>query len=162
MSNFSYKPMDCNLPGSSVHGISQARILEWVVTIFFSRVSSWLRDWTRISCIAGRLLMSHKGSFTSLYIMNIFVLFLCRTLTNRRVKAPCALRRVLKGLTWLPLGESLKMQNWVGTAPPLPELTGWRGHTQRQFPLLEECTASVQLPQFSLTAAKIWNDRSML
>ena len=33
-------PMDCNPPGSSVHGILQARILEWV-TILFSRGSSW-------------------------------------------------------------------------------------------------------------------------
>ena len=45
-------PMDCSLPGSSVHGIFQARILEWVV-ILFSRGSSWLRDWTEISCIVG-------------------------------------------------------------------------------------------------------------
>ena len=39
-------PMDCNLPGSSVHGILQARILEWVA-ISFSRGSSWPRDWTQ-------------------------------------------------------------------------------------------------------------------
>ena len=32
-------PRDCSLPGSSVHRISQARILEWVVTISFSRQS---------------------------------------------------------------------------------------------------------------------------
>ena len=38
-------PMNCSLPGSSVHGILQARILEQV-TISFSRGSSWLRDWT--------------------------------------------------------------------------------------------------------------------
>ena len=38
-----YESMDCNLPGSSVHGIFQARILEWVA-ISFSRGSSWLRD----------------------------------------------------------------------------------------------------------------------
>ena len=31
------QPMDCNLPGSSVHGIQQARILEWVA-IFFSKI----------------------------------------------------------------------------------------------------------------------------
>ena len=37
--------MDCSLPGSSVHGIFQARILEWVA-ISFSRRSSQLRDWT--------------------------------------------------------------------------------------------------------------------
>ena len=42
--------MDCRLPGSSVHGISQARILEWVA-IPFSRGSSRPRDRTRISCI---------------------------------------------------------------------------------------------------------------
>ena len=45
--------MDCSPPGSSVHGILQARILEWVA-IFFSRGSSWPRDWTQISHIAGR------------------------------------------------------------------------------------------------------------
>ena len=44
-------PMDCSPPGSSVHGILQARILEWVA-IPFSRGSSWLRDWTWVSCIA--------------------------------------------------------------------------------------------------------------
>ena len=47
-------PMDCSSPGSSVHGILQARILEWVA-IFFSRGSSRLRDWTWVSHIAGRL-----------------------------------------------------------------------------------------------------------
>ena len=31
-------PMDCGLPGSSVHGISQARILEWVAIIFFQGI----------------------------------------------------------------------------------------------------------------------------
>ena len=46
-------PMDCSLPGSSVHGIFQARVLEWVA-ISFSRGSSWPRDWTRVSRIAGR------------------------------------------------------------------------------------------------------------
>ena len=47
-------PMDGSLPGSAVHGISQARILEWV-TISFSTGSSWPRDWTWVSCIASRL-----------------------------------------------------------------------------------------------------------
>ena len=42
----------CSLPGSSVHGILQARILEWVA-IPISRVSSQPRDWTQVSCIAG-------------------------------------------------------------------------------------------------------------
>ena len=44
--------MDCSPPGSSVHGILQARILEWVA-ISFSRGSSRPRDWTQVSHIAG-------------------------------------------------------------------------------------------------------------
>ena len=46
-------PMDCSPPGSSVHGISQARILEWVA-ISFSRGSSRPRDRIWDFCIAGR------------------------------------------------------------------------------------------------------------
>ena len=46
-------PLACSLPGSFVHGIFQARVLEWVA-IPFSRVSSWPRDWTQVSCIVGR------------------------------------------------------------------------------------------------------------
>ena len=45
--------MDCSLPGSSVHGIFQARILEWVA-ISLSRRSSQPRDWTLVSHIVGR------------------------------------------------------------------------------------------------------------
>ena len=46
-------PVDCSLPGSSVHGIFQARVLEWTA-ISFSRGSSWPRDRTRVSCIVDR------------------------------------------------------------------------------------------------------------
>ena len=48
-------PMDCGLPGSSIHGIFQARILEWVA-ISFSRGSSRPRDQTQVSHIGGRRL----------------------------------------------------------------------------------------------------------
>ena len=48
---------DCNPPGSSVHGISQTRILEWVA-ISFCRGSSQPRDRTRVSCI-GRHILYH-------------------------------------------------------------------------------------------------------
>ena len=43
--------MDCSPPGFSIHGILQARILEWVA-ITFSRGSAWLNDWTQVSCVA--------------------------------------------------------------------------------------------------------------
>ena len=55
-------PMDCSLPGSSVHGIFQAIILEWVA-ISFSRASSQPRDQTHVSCSVGRRFyyLSHQG-----------------------------------------------------------------------------------------------------
>ena len=45
--------MDCSPWGSSIHGIFQARVLEWVA-ISFSRGSSQPRDWTQVSCIVGK------------------------------------------------------------------------------------------------------------
>ena len=50
-------PMNCSLPGSSVHGILQARILEWIAIPFSSR-SSWPSDQTVVSCIACRFFTS--------------------------------------------------------------------------------------------------------
>ena len=57
-------PMDCSPPGSLVHGIFQAWILEWVA-ISFSRGSSQPRDWTQVSRIVGRRFyrLSYQGSF---------------------------------------------------------------------------------------------------
>ena len=60
-------PMDSSLPGFSVHGILQARILEWVA-IPFSRGSSWPRDRTLVSCI-GRRVLYHWATIQST-IMN--------------------------------------------------------------------------------------------
>ena len=52
--------MDCSLPGSSIHGICQTKILEWVA-ISLCRGSSQPRDRTRISCVSciGRQLLYH-------------------------------------------------------------------------------------------------------
>ena len=55
--------MDCSPLGSSVHGISQARILEWVA-ISFSRASSQPRDQTQVFLIASRLLTTWATSLT--------------------------------------------------------------------------------------------------
>ena len=54
-------PMDCSPPDSSVYGILQARILEWVA-ISYSRGSSWPRDWTGVSCI-GRPILHHGATW---------------------------------------------------------------------------------------------------
>ena len=73
---FTCDPMDCSLPGSSVHGILQARILEWVV-IPFSRESSQPRDWTWISCIVGGFFTvwaTREAPFHRYYVNNRDVL----------------------------------------------------------------------------------------
>ena len=56
-------PMDCDFPGSSIHGISQARILEWIA-ISYSSGSSRPKDWTWVSCTGRQILyhLSHQGS----------------------------------------------------------------------------------------------------
>ena len=71
-------PMDCSQPGSSVHGILQARILEWVA-MPSSRGSSPPRDWTRVSCsscVAGRLFTAEPSgkSYIKRYTFSILPL----------------------------------------------------------------------------------------
>ena len=63
MSN-SLQSIDCRLPGSSVHGILQARILKWVA-IASSQGSSWPRDQTHISCgsCIGRRILYHWATW---------------------------------------------------------------------------------------------------
>ena len=60
-----WNPMDYRLSGSSVHGILQARTLEWIV-MPLTRGSSWPRDQTWISCVSctagNSLLLSHQES----------------------------------------------------------------------------------------------------
>ena len=66
---------DCSLPGSSVQGIFQARILEWVAISFLVKLrSSQLRDQTHISCISfiGRQILYHGATTGSCYIAKQF------------------------------------------------------------------------------------------
>ena len=75
-------PMDCSRPGSSVLGISQARILEWVA-ISFSRGSSWPRDWTCVSCLAGKFFTTEpQGKILSSLYYPIIPLILRYETTN--------------------------------------------------------------------------------
>ena len=62
--------MDCKPQGSSVHGIFQARILEWIA-IYFSRGSIQLRDQTQVSCIAGRCFIIRATREDPQYSVNI-------------------------------------------------------------------------------------------
>ena len=66
-------PVDCSLPGSSVHGIFQARILEWV-SISYPRGSSLPRDQTQVSCIAGEFFTAEPPGKTVWMLENVQML----------------------------------------------------------------------------------------
>ena len=76
--------MDCSPPGSLVHGIFQAWILEWVA-IPFSRGSSWPRDRTQVSCIVSRCFTvwaTREGPSLVITAAAAKSLHLCPTLCN--------------------------------------------------------------------------------
>ena len=68
--------VDCSPPGSSVHGIFQSRILEWVA-ILFSRGWSRPRDWTRVSCVSciGRRILYHCATWEAPVAQGRYFLF---------------------------------------------------------------------------------------
>ena len=76
-------PGDSSLPGSFIHGIFQARILQWV-TISFCRGSSWPWDWTFVSCISciGRWVLYHWAVENGL-LSSWETLFKYRALKNK-------------------------------------------------------------------------------
>ena len=85
-------PMDCSPPGSSVHGILQARRLEWVA-ISFSRGSFWPRDRTPVSCI-GRWVLYHWATWAVLHSCSVqFSLLVVSTALrpheSQHAKPPC-------------------------------------------------------------------------
>ena len=89
--------MDCSPPGSSVHGILQARILEWVA-MPFSRGPSWPRDWTWVSSIAGRF-------FTNWTTKDVFVILIA--ISYYIVKAGCSWKwTTVTFLSSIRLGQS--------------------------------------------------------
>ena len=79
-------PMDCSPPCFSVHGILQARILEWVAIPFFSR-SSRPRDWTQVSHVGRQILyyLSYQGSiFISLDMLYFYhSMYQCGKIYNK-------------------------------------------------------------------------------
>ena len=80
-----WDPVDCSPPGSSVHGILQARVLERVA-ISFSRGASQLRDETHVSCVSctGRWIFYHCVIWKALtlHTMTVTITQSCPTLCN--------------------------------------------------------------------------------
>ena len=73
--------MDCNPPGSSVHGILQARILEWVA-MPSSRGSSGPRDRTCVSCIANGF---STAELPGKPLLHVYMTLICHTSQNSTV-----------------------------------------------------------------------------
>jgi len=73
-------PIICNLPGSPVHGIFRARVLEWFA-ISFSRGSSQPRGWTQVSCTAGRHFIIWATYDVCIYI-HTYIIYLHYIITN--------------------------------------------------------------------------------
>ena len=90
-------PTDCSPPGSSIHRIFQARVLEWVA-VSFSRGSSWPRDRTQVSHIVGR----HFTVWAARELPFGFA-YLIVTTTNVRSVTPklCCTGKMLKLLTMM-------------------------------------------------------------
>ena len=99
-------PKDCSPPGSSVHGILQERILEWM-DISFSRGTSWPTDWTHASYIGQRAL--------DLYIILPFA----KTRTKKgetKARALCRERRAFQ-----------EAQGWIIKDRDITQQVGWQG-----------------------------------
>ena len=84
-------PMHCSLLGSSVHGILQARIVEWVAMLS-SRGSSRLRSWTSLSCsscIAGRFFTTEPQGMPKVIYVHCASLLSCVWLFATPKTAAC-------------------------------------------------------------------------
>ena len=94
-------PMDCSLPGSSIHGIFQAGVLEWVA-ISFSRGSSQPRAGTWVSCIEGRC-FTIWATRDKLYIQTGWPIFkespcIPSAFTSKAILCPAQLATKVKAL----------------------------------------------------------------
>ena len=110
--------MDCSLPVSSVCGILQAKIQEWVA-VPFSRGSSHLRDQTLVSHIAGRFFtiwIIRKAPRTLRWVAISFSRRSCQSKDPNLV--PCIAGRfftvwVTRDIFWLFLNQSLRLPRWL-------------------------------------------------
>ena len=129
-------PWTCNSPGSSVHGISQGRILEWV-TISFSRGYFQLRDQTSLSCIVGRYFTTESPGKLCilLWVLNISysrnILELCSRIQLRYLETVWSIWHLL-----LNSAVATRLEK-VSFLSNLKE-----EKCQRMFKLLPNCTHS--------------------
>ena len=123
MSN-SCDPMDCSLTGSSVHGIYQARILEWIA-ISFSRGSSRPRNWNQVSCIASRF-FTNWAMREALYSVIQLCPTLCNSIDCSSLGSPVHGIFPARILEWTAISSSRGIFLTQGLNPYLLHLLHWQ------------------------------------
>ena len=106
--------MDCSLPGSSSHGISQSRILEWVA-ISFSRGSSLPRDQTHISCIGRWVLYRWATREAPKFLIGLdesLTPLTCSTMTKIHINCSCSFQQPL-----LPVDRTQSSAKHLASCP---------------------------------------------
>ena len=122
-------PMDCSLPGFSVYGILQARILDWV-TISFSRGTSWPRDQTQVSCSQSPALQANSLPTQPFFLVDCHLLKATLFDLSTKYDVCCMLPHVLLSVTpWTvacqaPLSMEFSQKTYWGGLPfpPLGDL----------------------------------------
>ena len=117
-------PMDNSLPGPCAHGTLKTRILEWVAIPFF-KGSSWPRDWTWVSCTAGRFFTIWATRKLCMFVCVCVCIYIFAKLSwVFWLKERFYLLNLLLSLcTWRNLG-SKSISNWIKS-------TLLRGYTER-------------------------------
>ena len=100
-----------SLPGPSIHGVLQARILEWVA-ISSSRRSSWPRDWTHVSCLTSRFFTAEPSGkpLDNLLFLKYFQKTLSKSCTCHFLSSYCIIPEMPSLHTPSIPGDSLLMQ----------------------------------------------------
>ena len=102
-------PMACSLPVSSVHGILQVRILDWV-NVSSSQGSSWPRDQTCVSCVSGigKQILYHWATWEAQYVL----ICACKhTLSFRFCMSPLERKDWVTHSQWINYGKE-RIQWW--------------------------------------------------
>ena len=136
--------MDCGLPGSSVHEISQARVMEWAA-ISFSRGSSQLRDQIHVSCIGRQILYHWATCEAHVCVYTRVCMYIC---THTHTQIYFFLFQIL-----FHYRLSASLSTWHSACPQLALDTGglggsptWCGSGRRKRPPLPASSRSSYCP----------------
>ena len=150
-------PMDCSLPGFSVHRIFQARVLEWVA-ISFSRGSSQPRDWMRVSRIEGRHFTIWATWEAERQRIDASELWYWRRLlripwTARRsnqsilkeISPECSLEGLMLRLKLQSFGHLMQRADWLKKTLMVAKIEGRRRRAQQRMRWLDGITDSMDM-----------------